>query len=323
MPLTNSQYDIIEREFDAKRLARIREMQAKLDLAYDKYPRLSEIDEEVVRLNMKRVRARLGFADTEEEGTDGKLADLAAERKALLSVAGFKDGVIEPEYDCPVCRDTGYVNGKKCTCFINAEKKLLYASSGLEEIIAQENFDRFRLSFYSEHIVDPDNGRTAREAALIALDYSKKFVNDFDSEYGNIYFYGKTGVGKTFLAHCIAKALTDKGVNVLFVSETRLIEMFEESQFRPTEEAKANVRTVLESDLLIIDDLGAVNNNSFVSSVLLRCIEERHIAKRSTVITSNISIEDLQDRYSDRIFSRIYSYYKKLYLFGEDLRIRN
>ena len=113
MPLTNSQYDIIEREYDAKRLARIREMQAKLDLAYDKYPRLSEIDEEVVRLNMKRVRVRLGFADAEEEGTDGKLADLAAERKALLSVAGFKDGVIEPEYDCPVCRDTGYVNGKK------------------------------------------------------------------------------------------------------------------------------------------------------------------------------------------------------------------
>jgi len=322
MSLTNSQYDAIEREFDAKRLAHIRDMQAKLDRAYIQYPRLSGIDEEVVDLNMKRARARLGFSDAEEENTDEKLADLAEERKALLSAAGFKDGVIEPEYDCPICQDTGYVDGRKCICFINAAKKLIYSSSGIEEIISRENFDSFRLSFYAERIVDPDNGRTAREAAKLAYDHSKKFVADFGTEYGNIYFYGKTGVGKTFLAHCIAGALTDRGVNVCFVSETRLIEMFEESQFRPTDESKANVRTVLESDLLIIDDLGAVNNNSFVSSVLLRCIEERHLAKKSTVITSNLSIEDLQDRYSDRIFSRIYSYYKKLYLFGEDLRIR-
>lgn len=321
MPLTNSQYDTIERELESKRLAHIRDMQAKLDRAYAEYPRLSEIDEEVVSLNMKKARARLGFAP-EEEGTDLRLADLAAERKALLSCAGFQNGVIEPEYDCPICHDTGYVDGKKCTCFLNAAKKLIYASSGMDEIISKENFDAFRLSFYSERIVDPDNGRTAREAAKLALDHSRKFVQDFGKEYGNIYFYGKTGVGKTFLAHCIAKALADKGVNVLFVSETRLIEMFEEAQFRATDESKANVRTALDSDLLIIDDLGAVNNNSFVSSVLLRCIEERHIARKSTVITSNIFIEDLQDRYSDRIFSRIYSYYKKLYLFGEDLRIR-
>lgn len=322
MPLTNQQYDTILREYDARRLAHVREMQAKLDKAYMTYPRLSEIDEEVVDLNMKKIRARLGYGDDPGRSADSALEELSMERKALLLNAGFKDGVIEPEYDCPVCKDTGFVDGKKCSCFIQAETELLHTSSGLNDIIQKENFGTFSLDGYPEGMKDPDNGRSAKEAAKNAYEYSRQFVEQFGDPFDNIYFYGKTGVGKTFLAHCIAGALIDKGADVLWLSESALIGMFEESQFRSTEEARANVRLVFDCDLLVIDDFGATPNNSFVSSVLLRVIEERQIAKKSTVITTNLSIEDLQDRYSDRIFSRIYSYYKKLYLFGRDLRIR-
>lgn len=323
MPLTNQQYDTILREYDSRRLAHIREMQAKLDRAYAAYPRLSEIDEEVVSLNMKKIRARLGYEEEPGASVDAALEELSMERKALLFNAGFKDGLIEPEYDCPVCKDTGYVDGKKCSCFIQAETELLHASSGLNDILQKENFMTFSLDHYPDSMKDPDNGRSAKEAAKIAYDYARQFADEFGRESGNIYFYGKTGVGKTFLAHCIAGALIEKGADVLWLSEAGLIELFEESQFRSSEEARANVRLVFDSDLLVIDDFGATPNNSFVSSVLLRCIEERQIAKKSTIITTNLSIEDLQDRYSDRIFSRIYSYYKKLYLFGRDIRIRS
>lgn len=322
MPLTNQQYDTIQREYDARRLSHIRDMQAKLDRAYVAFPRLAEIDEEVVGLNMQKVRFKLGLADDPGEAADAALQELSMERKALLSNAGFKNGLIEPEYDCPLCKDTGFIDGKKCSCFLQAESELLHTSSGLNDIIQKENFATFSLEGYPESMKDPDNGRSSREAAKIAYDYSRQFVDDFGEDFGNIYFYGKTGVGKTFLAHCIAGALLEKGADVLWLSESALIGLFEESQFRSTEEARANARLVFECDLLVIDDFGATPNNSFVSSVLLRVIEERQIAKKSTVITTNLSIEDLQDRYSDRIFSRIYSYYKKLYLFGRDLRIR-
>lgn len=321
MSLTNQQFDAIQREYDARRLSHIRDMQAKLDKAYEMFPRLSEIDDEVVSLNMAKLRSKLGIAG-EENNAEEKLSDLSLERKALLSVAGFENGKIEPEYDCPICKDTGFVDGKKCSCFMKAATDLIYSTSGLNEVIKKENFDTFRLDYYSERIKDPDNGRSARSAAKNAYDYALYFTEHFHEEYSNIYFYGRTGVGKTFLSHCIAGALIEKGVNVLWLSEASLIELFEDSHFRTTEESRAGVRLVLDCALLIIDDFGSTQNNSFISSALLRVIEERHLAKKSTIITTNLSIEDLQDRYSDRIFSRIYSYYKKIYLFGDDIRIK-
>ena len=322
MALTNQQYSVIENKYDAVRLSHIRDMQKKLDAAYVSYPRLSHIDEEVAALNMKKLRIRLGTEESDGQDIGSKLADLSLERKALLSMAGFKDGIIEPEYDCPACKDTGYINGKKCSCFLKAEKELLYSSHVFESILESENFDKFSLDYYSDSVTDPFTKRTAREAARLAYDASVSYVENFARDGGNMYFYGRTGVGKTFLAHCIAAALIEKGVNVLFTSEARLIGTLEDDHFRASDETRANADLIFGCDLLIIDDFGACQNNSFVSSALLRVIEERYLAKKGTVITTNLTIPDLQDKYSDRIWSRISSYYKLYYLFGDDIRIQ-
>ncbi len=322
MPLTNQQYNIIEREYDRKRLSHIRDMQSKTNAAYAKYPRLIQIDEEVTSLNMRKARIRLGIEKHSDINIDEKLDELSFERRSLLSAAGFKCGIIEPDYDCAICKDTGYVDGKKCTCFLAAEKKLILFESNLDSILEKENFDTFSLDYYSERIVDPDNvGKTSRAAAANALKGAKDFVETFGTDFRNIFLYGKTGVGKTFLAHCIAKALIDKGVNVVFLTEAAFIELSEDNQFHTSDDTRAASQTVFDCDLLVIDDLGANRNNSFISSSLLRVIDERYLNRKSTVITSNLSIEDLAARYSDRIFSRIYSYYKKYYLFGKDIRI--
>ena len=321
MALTNRQYSDIEREYESRRMRHIRQMQAKLDDAYLQFPRLSQIDEEFTSLSMKKARARLGLGEAPGPEDDAKLADLSFERKVLLKRAGFEDGVISPEYDCPYCKDTGYIDGKKCSCFLKAERRILSEKLGLDNILEKENFSTFSLGIYSDHIIDPDTGESARDAAKYAYKAARAFADNFEEEYKNIYFYGKTGVGKTFLSHCIAKALIDKGVNVLFLSESDMLGTFEDEHFRTTEESRAEAELILNCDLLIIDDFGSTQNTNFVSSALLGCIESRHLARKSTIITTNLSLEDLRNRYSDRIFSRIYSYYEFIYLFGEDIRI--
>ena len=321
MALTNRQYSDIEREYESRRMRHIRQMQAKLDEAYIKFPRLSQIDEEYTALSMKKARARLGLGAAPDPSDEAKLEELSFERKVLLKRAGFEDGIISPEYDCPYCKDTGFVDGKKCSCFLKAERLMLSEKSGLESILEKENFSTFSLGVYSDSITDPDTGESARAAARYAYKAARAFADNFENEYKNIYFYGKTGVGKTFLSHCIAKSLIDKGVNVLFLSERDMLAAFEDDHFRTTDESRAEAELIMNCDLLIIDDFGSAQNTNFVSSALLGCIEGRHLARKSTIITTNLSLEDLRNRYSDRIFSRIYSYYEFIYLFGEDIRI--
>ena len=322
MALTNSQYDEIMREFESRRLSHEKAFRKKLDRAYDKFPRIREIESEMASLSLKKARIRLGQSNDEDFDLDTAISELSTEKKALLEAAGFKNGEASPEYDCPICHDTGVADGKTCSCFRQAEIRLIYSRSGLSDILEKENFSTFDLTLYSESQINPGNNLSARETAKRAYEYSLKFVENFDSEHGNICFFGKTGVGKTFLSHCIAKALMDKGVSVLYLTAYDLFNIFEENTFRHTEETDENSRLIFDCELLIIDDLGTNVNNSFVSSQLFQCINERILSGKSTIISTNLSIPELQDIYSDRVTSRISSHYQRLLLFGDDIRIK-
>ena len=322
MALTNSQYDAIMRGFESRRLSHEKAFREKLRSAYEKFPRLKEIDDEIAGISVKKARLVLG----ENAGPDFDLAsaieELSSEKKALLEAAGFKNGKAQPEYDCDICNDTGAVNGRTCQCFRQEAIKLIYAQSRLADTLEKENFETFDLSLYSDEQINPVNNLSAKATAKYAYDYSLRFVENFKKDGGNICFFGKTGVGKTFLSHCIAKALMDKGVSVLYLTAFDLFSVFEENTFRPTEETNENSRLIFDCDLLIIDDLGTNVNNSFVSSQLFHCINERILTEKSTIISTNLSISELRDIYSDRVTSRISYNYQRLYLFGDDIRIK-
>ncbi len=321
MALTNEQYDEIMRGYEKRRLHNEHIFQKKLSDAYEKYPRLSEIDDEVSSLGMKKLRISLGEDSGADFDLDAAISALSAERGALLNAAGFKGGMAEPDYDCPACRDTGYIDNEKCACFKQAAVKLVYAQSRLTDILESENFDTFSLDYYSDTLINPATGMTSRQTAERALDYAKYFTEHFD-EYNNICLFGETGVGKTFLTHCIAKALLDAGKSVLYLTAFELISIFEENAFHQSETSRENAKMIFDCDLLIIDDLGANTNNSFVSAQLFNCINERILTKKSVIISTNMSVAGLREAYSDRLFSRIMSHYQRLYLFGEDIRIK-
>ena len=182
-----------------------------------KIPRIHEIDEEVATLSAKKARALLSGESSGLEDLKAAISLLSQERNALLVCNSYPEDYLELPYKCPVCQDTGYVGSQKCTCFKKAEIELLYTQSNLKEILKKENFDHFSFDFYSDTITNDSTGLTERETARRAYKMAKEFVADFDNSFQNLFFYGDTGVGKTFLSHCIAHDLLDSAHLLCFI----------------------------------------------------------------------------------------------------------
>mgnify|MGYP000990666073 CR=1 FL=1 len=321
MPLQNYQYDTIMREYSRRQSEVQRALEERRKEAYTRVPRLLEIDQEVASLSARKARALLLGQPASIEELREEVAALANERISLLKANGFPADYLKPHYFCRECQDTGYTDGhRKCACFKKAEIELLYTQSNLTEILKKENFEHFSFDWYSDTIKNEATGLTARQTAQRAYDTAWNFVQDFDSRFQNLFFYGSTGVGKTFLSHCIAHELLESAHCVMYFSAFDLFDLLAESKF--SREKTEGEEFVFDSDLLIIDDLGTELTNSFVSSQLFLCINERIMRRKSTIISTNLKLENFSDTYSERTFSRIASNYRMVKLEGKDIRIQ-
>ena len=192
----------------------------------------------------------------------------------------------------------------------------------MKEILQRENFSTFRLDYYSDNYVDPKTGRTSLTTMKEALAVCKDFAYHFGEEPRNLFLYGDTGVGKTFLSNCIAKELIDRTYSVIYFTAFELFDIFEKSKFGKDDAAEAMNTHIFDCDLLIIDDLGTELPNSFTISRLFLCLNERMLRRKSTIISTNLSLDTFVEYYSERTFSRITSNYKMLKLIGDDIRIK-
>lgn len=320
MSLQNFQYDIIMREYSRRQSQVQNELEEHRKEAFHKVPRLLEIDQTVASLSAEKIRTMLQGHHGSLEDLKEEIAVLADERKALLRKNGFSPDYLEPHYYCPLCQDTGYVDGHKCSCFKKAEIELLYTQSNLTEILQKENFEHFSFDYYSDTMKNEATGLTERETARRAYDIARGFVRDFDGSFENLFLYGDTGVGKTFLSHCIAHELLESAHCVMYFSAFDLFDLLADSKF--SRDKTEGQEFVFDSDLLIIDDLGTELTNSFVSSQLFLCINERIMRRKSTIISTNLKLENFSDTYSERTFSRIASNYRMVKLEGKDIRIQ-
>ena len=173
----------------------------------------------------------------------------------------------------------------------------------------------------SATIKNEATGLSALETARRAYDTAQRFVQNFDHKFENLFLYGDTGVGKTFLSHCIARELLRSTHCVLYFSAYDLFDMMAANSFS-RKDTGTDEELIYDCDLLIIDDLGTELNNAFVSSQLFYCINERLLRKKSTIISTNLSMTMLRDTYSDRISSRIISQYSIIPLYGDDIRTK-
>ena len=324
MALKNAQYDAIIREYNKKQLNNRRDQEARIQEAEAKLPRLVDINREIASMSLSCARRLLDGADASIEDLKLEIAAYGEHRKALLVKAGYPADYLELHYTCPDCQDTGYIGSKKCHCFKQAAIDLLYTQSNLKSVLQEENFDTFSFSYYPKDMKDEATGRNAQENIRKIVEECHSFVQNFDTEGGNLLFYGETGVGKTFLTHCIAKELLETAHSVIYFTAFDLFELFSTTTFqkdRAEEDLYQMHSSIFDCDLLIIDDLGTEMTNSFVSSRLFLCINERLMKGKSTIISTNLSLSSLRDLYSERVFSRISSNFRMRKLIGKDIRL--
>lgn len=322
MALNNSQYDALMRTYEQKQLHNRNVLDKRYATAYAKIPMLKKLHESMSELSVKQARKLL-------EGDENALQELKTEMKAmskeaesLLVSSGFSSDYLDAVYECPDCKDTGYIGNKKCHCFQKAVIDMLYTQSNLKHILQEENFDTFTFSYYSANHVDQKTGSTSLANIQKAYMAARDFVDTFGKEFRNLFLYGDTGVGKTFLSNCIAKELIDKSHSVIYFSSFELFDTLAKSKFGRDDEADQMNEHIFDCDLLIIDDLGTELANSFTVSQLFLCLNERLLRRKSTIISTNLSLESLVEIYSERTFSRITSNYSMLKLTGDDIRIK-
>lgn len=314
MPLTNAQYDQILHQYEERQRIRRRELENRREHVYRLIPDYRRLEDEAASLSVAQGKKLLDGDEGALQSLRESLARLRAKREQLLAEAGFAKDYLEPPFVCPDCQDTGYRGGVKCHCFKQAEITLLYEQSGIAGMLKNNNFSHLSYEYHT-------GGDLSHFEK--AVETCKEFVKNFDSDYHNLFFYGTVGTGKSFLSGCVAKELIDTGHAVIYFSAAGLFDLLSAAAFdsKSREERQNAYADLYQCDLLIIDDLGTELTNQFTASQLFSLLNERGLGKKAVIISTNLSLRELQDRYSDRIFSRIASNFKVCKLTGPDIRM--
>ena len=304
-----------------------RQEQAQREI-YAKLPRVAEIDRELKGTIYQIISASL------KQGRDPVPAigvikdrnlDLQAERARLLAEQGYAPDALELRPACPKGNDTGCVGSRMCTCLraLCAQEQIRELSKLLD--LGEQSFDSFSLDCYSplpwpgEPVSPRENMEFIYE---VCLNYAQKFGKFY---FRNLFLTGAPGLGKTFLSACVARAVSEQGFSVVYDTAVNIFTRFEEQKFardrQEAGEARDETRRYLGCDLLILDDLGSELTTPFVQSALYTLINARLTADKRTVISSNLSMDQVRQRYTPQIASRLEGEYRVLPFYGEDIRL--
>lgn len=320
MALSNEQFEKIQRTLEERRLANSAVTDSRRREILEKLPAYRELEDETAALSMQCAGKLISEPDAAIRNKEigelrSRISEINKTKKDLLTNAGYPADYLEPVHSCSKCLDTGFIDGKKCTCFKQLEIKVLYDHSNMSAFLKDNNFDRLTYDYHKgDDLTHFKN----------AVDTCKKFINNFDNDYHNLLFYGTVGTGKSFLSGCVAKELLDKGHSIVYFSAEQLFRSISALYYdhEHNMEREALFDTLHGSDLLIIDDLGTEFSNEFTKSQLFSIFNQRITNRRPLVISTNLTLEDIRKNYSDRFLSRLAENSYICNLKGSDIRIR-
>lgn len=294
-------------------------------------PEIKEIDDALSSASISSAKKQLFQTDEHEkqairEALHAQITSSIQKKKELLLRHGYPEDYLDPIYQCSYCKDTGYIQDQKCSCFQKKIRQLMYQQSNLMGSVNEQNFDTFQILYYSDQ-PGPDGSLSPRDNMREVLESCFSFIRNVQAGLSeNLLIHGNPGVGKTFLTTCIAREVMNAGKSVIYLTSYQLFEQLANHTFRKDKNQKQTsdftAAQILEADLLIIDDLGTEMNNTFINSQLFLCINERILNKKSTIINTNFSLNQISKTYTERISSRLIQFYTILHIFGEDIRIK-
>lgn len=312
-----------ENELNKRRSEAQQKAQINLDDFYRSCPEAENVRRRIASTAAEAAKAVLRGTDvrTSLEALKDENLSLQKYFSELLAEHGRTRADIEPQYSCAACEDTGFVDGKMCNCHRALLRQIAYENLNRISPLTLSTFDDFSLNYYSDTPLASD--RSDREQMRYIFAYCKAYAENFSSNAKNLFFSGATGLGKTHLSLAIASAAIDKGYGVLYGTAQNFAIALERERFPKAGEENGDTLELLTAcDLLIIDDLGMEISSSYITAMIYNIIDTRIMLKKPTIISTNLSMQELERRYNERFVSRILGFYDRMPFRGKDIRVK-
>lgn len=308
-------FKAVKDDLDRKRRKAIADAEARTEKVGKLFPEIGQVDAILQTTGLRILEAiRMGKA-----GLDARIASIKEENDLLLAKKseylvnhGLSPDYTDPQFACKLCEDTGYADGKMCTCFRTALFLAGVARSGLGKLPETQNFDNFSLAYYP----DP-------KAVEAVYTFCRRYASEFSEKTKeNILLTGATGLGKTHLSTSIGQEVIRRGYDCIYTSTQNLLADFEYERFGRSYRDESPDRTegYFRCDLLIIDDFGTEMGNQFTVASMYNLINSRMNAGKPMIINTNLSSAEIRSRYDDRIASRLFGEFIIWRLQGTDIR---
>lgn len=319
MKYTKEAFYRAEEELSARRASASAERQRHLSEIQNKAPEIYKLYRSLPSLNfavMQLIGSGKPKSEIDRIVSENKEKNMRTRQtiNTMLEEFGYGRDYLDHNYNCKKCCDTGFVEGKRCECH---EKLLMrYTIEELNEkcSIQLHDFEEFDLSYYPE----TNESVSPRAKMQVVYNYCRDYADNFTKDSPSLFFLGNTGLGKTMLSSCIAKQLLENGEEVFFGSVLKLLREIEEEHFGRKDGNTIDI--ICNMGLVILDDLGSEFKTSFTESALYEIINERINRGKPTIISTNISPKELNEKYNDRIISRLTGCFTPLMFIGNDVR---
>ena len=295
----------------------------EIKLIYEKYPRLKEIDKELKNAgsHMLKETLRRRGEDRDKLVKEFKehYANLEKEKQSILDNAGISQDMLKPKFRCRLCEDTGIYKDKECKCMKKRRIEKMYTLSNIHENMKEQNFEKFDSSLFSKEPIL--NGVSQYDRILEISDTCREGIAGMEKTPFYALFMGGVGLGKTFLCSCLAKFAMEMGYSVVYATAYDIADVLVKVKFnRATGEDYETLDLINSCDLLIVDDLGTEGINSATNTEIFTVINNRLLNKKSLIISTNLSLKDINRIYGERVFSRFMGGFKMCQFIGRDLR---
>lgn len=285
-------------------------------------PDLGKIEHAMAETGMEVSRAILqgGNVKAAVDNIAKKNLNYQKQRDLLIEKMGYSKNYLEPPYTCPICKDEGFVQGRICSCHQKLLRDIACRNLSTVSPLKISSFDSFNLSYYPS-TPEPETGISPRQRMEEIYRYCLNYADNFSETSPSLFLYGATGLGKTHLSLAIAGRAIDRGHGVVYGSAQNILNKLQNEYFGRSDEPRGTTEQLLQDcDLLILDDLGSEFPSSFTVSAVYNIVNSRLLTGKPVIISTNLSLRELEEKYSQRITSRIIGNYVSLRFFGRDIR---